>query len=500
MKKTRLFLSYLFLIMIINQVCAQDLHNKPEKLPVTSEDLIKARFEKWKMNLLTDDDKTKIVHQQILDNIYVIDEYISQDWDAGSSMWVNSYKYDPMYNAQDQLIENLNLNWNGSSWENYYRYVYTYTGNGLEATYTYQTWGGADWVNVSRSSITYDANNRAVEYLYENWIGASWENSTRYVETYLSNGNLETEIYQTWNGTSWDNYYKYSYTYNSSNFVTEYLSQIWSGGVWVNNSFSTRSYTLSGELSTYITYTWSGTAWTNSYQYMYTYDSNGNETNLLGQKWDPANGWVNYSQSTYQYDSNNNNTESLSQNWDTGTSGWVNYSKNIRTYNSANSILTATSQIWNTGTGWENSAFGSYSYDANNNYSEISYKNWDTGSSSWVNSNRYTAFLWIMITDVEDDGMQINTFKLYDNYPNPFNPSTKIRFNVPSTSNVTIRVYDITGKEIKSLVNQTLEHGAHEIEFNGNEIASGVYLYKVEAHSIDKKESFVATKKMILLK
>ena len=63
-------------------------------------------------------------------------------------------------------------------------------------------------------------------------------------------------------------------------------------------------------------------------------------------------------------------------------------------------------------------------------------------------------------------------FKLYENYPNPFNPTTKIRFDIPKNSLVKILVYDMAGREIKQLVNKELTAGAYEYEFNGNNYAS----------------------------
>ncbi|MEJ2507803.1 MAG: T9SS type A sorting domain-containing protein, partial [Ignavibacteriaceae bacterium] len=154
------------------------------------------------------------------------------------------------------------------------------------------------------------------------------------------------------------------------------------------------------------------------------------------------------------------------------------------TYTAMNGIATQTRQDWNTGTGWENNTYTIATYDANNNLSEVLNQDWDTGLNDWVNSDRYTGIIWLQITDVENESVLANDYKLYNNYPNPFNPSTKIKFNVPSISNVTVKVFDVTGKEITSLVNQTLSAGSHEIEFRGNGYASGVYLYKIEAKSL----------------
>lgn len=85
-------------------------------------------------------------------------------------------------------------------------------------------------------------------------------------------------------------------------------------------------------------------------------------------------------------------------------------------------------------------------------------------------------------------------FSLKDNFPNPFNPVTKIRFDVPKTSIVIIKVFDILGKEIASLVNQQLQPGTYEAEWDATDYPSGVYFYKMTAGE------FVKTKKMILIK
>ncbi|MFO7527040.1 MAG: YCF48-related protein [Ignavibacteriaceae bacterium] len=85
-------------------------------------------------------------------------------------------------------------------------------------------------------------------------------------------------------------------------------------------------------------------------------------------------------------------------------------------------------------------------------------------------------------------------FELAQNYPNPFNPSTVIKYQIPSAVNVSLKVYDIIGNEIAVLVNEVKPAGYHSIEFNQTGLASGIYLYKLQAGS------FTETKKMMLLK
>ena len=73
-------------------------------------------------------------------------------------------------------------------------------------------------------------------------------------------------------------------------------------------------------------------------------------------------------------------------------------------------------------------------------------------------------------------------FKLYQNYPNPFNPTTTIQFDLPSSSNVTLVIYDILGREIERLYDdEELTHGKHAINFEAGRLASGMYLYKIIA-------------------
>lgn len=109
-------------------------------------------------------------------------------------------------------------------------------------------------------------------------------------------------------------------------------------------------------------------------------------------------------------------------------------------------------------------------------------------------------------TSLKDEiDASVSEFKLYQNHPNPFNPSTKIRFSIPTSplsplikergirEVVTLKVYDILGQEIVSLVNELKLPGVHEVDFSSNGLPSGIYFYQLRAGS------FVQTKKMILI-
>ena len=89
---------------------------------------------------------------------------------------------------------------------------------------------------------------------------------------------------------------------------------------------------------------------------------------------------------------------------------------------------------------------------------------------------------------------KVNSFVLSQNYPNPFNPSTNIEFTLPKLEFVTLKVFNILGEEIATVVNNKLQAGNHTYRFDGSSMASGVYLYRIEAGE------FQDVKKMILLR
>jgi PKD repeat protein len=92
-------------------------------------------------------------------------------------------------------------------------------------------------------------------------------------------------------------------------------------------------------------------------------------------------------------------------------------------------------------------------------------------------------------------------FALSQNYPNPFNPTTKINFELPIDSRVSIKIYDVTGREVFALVNnETRNAGYHTVTMNANNFASGVYFYIIKAESINNTTSFSKAMKMMLIK
>ena len=85
-------------------------------------------------------------------------------------------------------------------------------------------------------------------------------------------------------------------------------------------------------------------------------------------------------------------------------------------------------------------------------------------------------------------------FSLSQNYPNPFNPSTTIKFDIPKATRVSLKIYNVLGQEVETLVNEIMEPGAYNFKWDAGHFASGMYIYRIEAGN------FVQSKKMMLIK
>ncbi len=134
---------------------------------------------------------------------------------------------------------------------------------------------------------------------------------------------------------------------------------------------------------------------------------------------------------------------------------------------------------------WEKWSDGTY----HDMYSQYTIQSVNLDADAWI------AAVLSVATGVEDNISEIpSNYVLYQNYPNPFNPSTKIRYSLPQTAHVKLTLYNVLGVQILTLVDSEQSVGNHEIELNGNNLASGVYFIKLNAGN------YSITKKIMLMK
>jgi hypothetical protein len=114
----------------------------------------------------------------------------------------------------------------------------------------------------------------------------------------------------------------------------------------------------------------------------------------------------------------------------------------------------------------------------------------------WNNPTVWT-HTWITnwwLVDVENPNVTVNEFNLAQNFPNPFNPTTLIRYSIPESGIVTLKIYDILGREVAQLINEEKAAGSYDFTFDASKLSSGVYMYKIESGNYQE------TKKMVLIK
>ena len=100
-----------------------------------------------------------------------------------------------------------------------------------------------------------------------------------------------------------------------------------------------------------------------------------------------------------------------------------------------------------------------------------------------------------VVTETGNNGLYVpENYNLAQNYPNPFNPTTNIHFSIPKDGNVSLKIYDILGNEVSKYFDGFMKAGMYNVEFDGSNLASGIYFYKIVA------DNFTSTKKMILSK
>jgi hypothetical protein len=221
------------------------------------------------------------------------------------------------------------------------------------------------------------------------------------------------------------------------------------------------TYDLSGRMITRVIQTFYIGKWSNEDKDSVTYDGSGNEINVLSQQWSIDSIWVNYNQVTYTYDAFGNLTSEYPQTWN--GSAWVNYSLYI------------------------------YTFDSSGRSTGILFQSWN--GSGWVNNFRVVK-TWLEVTAVNEHTASPLRYNLLNNYPNPFNPTTVIRYSISAGGlgavQVRLKVYDVLGRLVATLVDDERRPGEYSVQWDARNSPSGVYFYRLQAGS------FTETKKLIL--
>lgn len=171
---------------------------------------------------------------------------------------------------------------------------------------------------------------------------------------------------------------------------------------------------------------------------------------------------------------------------------------------------------WTTSTETNNRGFEIQRKSTKSNFAKIGFiegrgTTTKANNYSYIDLNRLDGDYFYRLKQIDYDGsykfsktieVHLNVpskFSLSQNYPNPFNPSTKINFELAANSKVTLKVFNILGQEVATLISKELTAGSHSINFNASALTSGIYFYSMTAKG-EEGSKYTSTKKMILMK
>lgn len=348
--------------------------------------------------------------------------------------------------------------------------------------------GGLSWFALN-SSLNSSFDLRCV---YFTTPDVGWVCATGNRIVFTSNGGASWSLQST--GSQTNNLYSIYFINQSTGWVVGedgYMRRTVNGGVnWLSQGSGTGNSLLS------VFFTGSGTGWIGgesgnvrrSLDYGVNWSGQVSQPSVINsiKFLDNSTGYLVGVAGMIRYTSNSG------ANWNAQTSGTLQYLYDIEFINSATGWIVGSGgtilKTTNSGNTWISDISGA----GNIVFFSVDFPGTTVGYASASNGAIYK---YNPPTAVNNYSNEVpNSFKLYNNYPNPFNPSTTIKFDIAKGSNVKITIYDILGKEVKILVNENLKAGKYQINFDASSISSGTYFYRVDAGDYSE------IKKMVLLK
>jgi len=416
------------------------------------------------------------------------------------------------------VMEEIGQYWQEGAWVNEFKDVSTFQDPFYPLNTVEYEWEGGAWVNFGRIIFSYDGNWNMTQMLFEDWVNGAWVSTMAWIDTYDASGNntstvMQVDTSETPSGVL-VNVIKTTSVFNTASQETRSELYFWDDETngWLRTGYTDYTYDGQGNLieelgttdlsimtfpsdkttytydasgnrltETYMMYDIGTDTWVNNSKYLWQYDGAGNETEEINQLWDGS-AWVNNDRETYAYNAQGDQTEWLWQIWD---NGWVNNSRTQDTYDASGNNTQTLDQTWENGA-WVNEYLMNSTYDAQGNPVESIDQEWV--DNAWVNDERV---LYSFTTGIADEAPAVPKAFTLGNYPNPFNPSTTILFNLPGADRISVQILDVQGKTVRNLLPaQTLSAGLHRLAWDGRndagfQVSSGLYLYKVAGGSFN---------------
>ena len=347
---------------------------------------------------------------------------------------------------------------------NIQKLLFNYNNKNQVQSFDFYTNKANDWILAARERHVYDSIGRItdlyIDMLVERWFNYKWKK-----EFYNQSGDKIGSIIKTWGPTGWENTSQMLTKNDSLNKVAVQISQEWIDNNWVNSFRTTTDLVQNDTAKTILSEIWDNNSWQYYWLQNLEFNRNGSAKSALTRTWNGAD-WENNLKINFFYGVDKENFETF--------------------------------QIWDTGI-WNDAERFVYNTDAENwflngRYEILGFSNWipSDGPITLINPDGFELHFLAKTMQVfysnplvvnNERAATINNFDLQQNYPNPFNPTTNIQFNLNKPGNVVLSVYDILGREVKTLVNEYKTAGSNSVSFNGAELPSGVYIYKLVSNN-----------------
>ncbi|HMM12922.1 MAG TPA: T9SS type A sorting domain-containing protein [Bacteroidales bacterium] len=264
------------------------------------------------------------------------------------------------------------------------KYLYLFSNKGELLNILVQIRQGQQWVNESIETRTYDAQSNMILQQWQSWTGNAWVNASRNLLTYNDNHKILTHTQQNWNATlgQWVNFRRTTNVWSLSGLQLTMLQEIFSGGNWENQVFELYIWE-NNNLVQAERQNWVSGNWTNAYQYLYSYNGQGNLTSMTIRQW-AGNQWNDSYKEVYSYNTANQLIIYVSQLFN---NGWQNSEQYFYTYDVLGFPESVVRQVWQSGT-WQNNLQRLFT---NNNYGTVQlalHQVWQ--QNSWLNQHMFT--------------------------------------------------------------------------------------------------------------
>jgi len=394
------------------------------------------------------------------------------------------------------IIRSLTERWENNQWVNVNLISYEFDENQRVTGWLTQKWINNAWVNHIKTTTQLNEDYFPVEDIGLLWDNNNWINFDRTTYQYNSNNDMTGMVWQEWNDTTnnWQNFFRSVLEYDNNFNNIDFYMEMWENSNWASFMHSEYTYDQNNLMTISKSEMWFDTEWMDQSKVTYTYDAQQYRVEELHQIWNfVSSSWANSEHWTYEYNGSGLVLVTLIEDFDPYTQTRTDYTKISSTYN-GDLLIEELYQDW-TGSEWLNSEIRLYTYE-NNFLAIILHQEWE--NNNWVNIERWTNTYGDPVSVTSSNTLPSN-FYLAQNFPNPFNPTTTIEYNIPGNNNglvstVMLKIYDVLGNEIKSYIKENQAPGVYQVEINFRGLTSGVYYYKLQSGS------FSETKKCILLK